>query len=183
MNVLVVDDDPSTVSMVSTVLKKQGHSIVTAPDGDQGWQLVRQNPVDMIVSDWMMPGLEGPDLCKMVRKLSRERYVYIILLTSLSGRERFLEGMQAGADDFMRKPVDVEELIARVTAAERILGLHQHVAQLEGLLAICSYCKKIRDDGGQWVQVEHYMSRRTQLEFSHGVCPICKAKVLEGIGR
>ena len=181
MNVLVVDDDPSTVTLVSAVLRKTGHEVVTAPDGELGWQIVRQKPVDLIVSDWMMPGLEGPDLCKMVRKLAREKYVYIILLTSLSGRERFLEGMQAGADDFMRKPVDVEELNARVAAAERILGLHQHVAQLEGLLAICSYCKKIRDDGGQWVHVESYMSRRTSLEFSHGVCPLCKAKVLESI--
>ena len=183
MNTLVVDDDSSTVQVVASVLKSTGHDVVTANDGEQAWNLVRQRPVDLIVSDWMMPNLEGPELCRMVRKLARERYVYIILLTSLSGRERFLEGMQSGADDFMRKPVDLEELSARVTAAERILGLHQHVAQLEGLLAICSYCKKIRDDGGQWVQVEQYMSRRTQLEFSHGVCPICKAKVLESIGR
>lgn len=180
MNMLVVDDDPVTVVLVSTVLRKAGHDVVTAGDGEQGWQVVRQKRVDLVVSDWMMPGLEGPELCRRVRKLARERYVYIILLTSLSGRERFLEGMQAGADDFMRKPVDLEELTARVTAAERILGLHQHVAQLEGLLSICAYCKKIRDDGGQWVQVEHYISRRTQLEFSHGVCPVCKAKALQG---
>lgn len=181
MNVLVVDDEPSTVTLVASVVKKSGHEVTMAADGEQAWQLVRQKPVDLIVSDWMMPGLEGPELCRMVRKLAREKYVYIILLTSLSSRERFLEGMQAGADDFMRKPVDVEELNARLEAAQRILGLHQHVAQLEGLLAICSYCKKIRDDGGQWVQVESYMARRTQLEFSHGVCPICKAKVLEAL--
>ena len=183
MNALVADDDPSTVTVVSAVLERAGHTVIQAPDGEQAWQLVRRNPVDLVVSDWMMPGLEGPELCKMVRKLARETYCYIILLTSLSGRERFLEGMHAGADDFMRKPVDMEELTARVGVAERILGLHQHVARLEGLLAICSYCKKIRDDGGQWIQVESYMGRRTQLEFSHGVCPTCKAKVLEGLNK
>jgi DNA-binding response OmpR family regulator len=103
----------------------------------------------------------------------------VLLLTALKGRARFLDGMQAGADDFMSKPVDREELHARLRVAERILGLQQEVKQLEGLLPICSYCKKIRDEGEQWSQVEEYVSRRTEAQFSHGICPDCYERHLK----
>jgi sigma-B regulation protein RsbU (phosphoserine phosphatase) len=178
MNLLVADDDPSTVLMMGTALRRQGHHVIEAADGEEAWAHLRRMPVDVVLSDWMMPRLDGITLCKQIRSLARERYLYVILLTSLSGKERFLEGMEAGADDFLRKPVDFEELGARLRVAERILGLTHQVAQLEGLLSICSYCKKIRDDSGVWVEVERYVGRRTELKFSHGICATCKEREL-----
>jgi phosphoserine phosphatase RsbU/P len=178
MNLLVVDDDPSTVLMMSTALRGQGHHVTECADGEEAWGQLRRSPIDVVLSDWMMPKIDGITLCKQIRALARERYLYIILLTSLSGKERFLEGMEAGADDFLRKPVDFEELGARLRVAERILGLTHQVAQLEGLLSICSYCKKIRDDSGDWVEVERYVGRRTELKFSHGICATCKEREL-----
>ena len=81
--------------------------------------------------------------------------------------------MAAGADDFVTKPLDRAELHARLRVAERVLGLQQEVKQLEGLLPICSYCKRIRDEGDRWSQVEEYVSRRTEAQFTHGICPEC----------
>lgn len=179
MNLLVADDDPSTVLMMSTALRGQGHHVIEAADGEEAWSQLRRAPVDVVLSDWMMPRMDGITLCRQIRDLSRERYLYVILLTSLSGKERFLEGMQAGADDFLRKPVDFEELGARLRVAERVLGLIHQVAQLEGLLSICSYCKKIRDDRNYWQQVETYIANHSEAEFSHGICPDCFEKVMK----
>jgi DNA-binding response OmpR family regulator len=96
-----------------------------------------------------------------------------MLLTALSGRANYLEGMDAGADDFVTKPFERHELHARLRVAERVLGLHRTVRQLEGLLPICSYCKRIRDEQESWSQVEEYVSRRTEAQFTHGICPDC----------
>ncbi len=98
------------------------------------------------------------------------------MLTSLEGKGRYLEGMEAGADDFINKPFDKETLAARLRVAERILNLQAEVKQLEGLLPICAYCKKIKDDGNQWQHMESYISRRTEANFSHGICPECYEK-------
>ncbi len=84
--------------------------------------------------------------------------------------------MEAGADDFITKPVDMDELHARLKAAERILGLRTHVQQLEGLLPICAYCKRIRDAAEQWESIERYVEARSAAQFSHGYCPECYEK-------
>jgi sigma-B regulation protein RsbU (phosphoserine phosphatase) len=179
MQILAVDDEPSTILLLRAALERQGHSVVTSSDGQSAFDSLKKNPVQVLITDWSMPMIEGPDLVRMARALARESYLYIILLTSLSSRDHFLAGMQAGADDFMRKPIDFEELAARLAVAERILRLHTHVARLEGLLSICSYCKKIREESGSWIRVENYMERRSDLTFSHGVCPDCKREVLK----
>jgi DNA-binding response OmpR family regulator len=92
-----------------------------------------------------MPEVDGPELCRRLRARATDRYSYFLLITATGGKQRYLEGMEAGADDFITKPIDIDELRARLKAAERILGLRKHVQQLEGLLPICAYCKRIRD--------------------------------------
>jgi phosphoserine phosphatase RsbU/P len=87
--------------------------------------------------------------------------------------------MEAGADDFITKPVDIEELHARLKVADRILGLRRHMQQLEGLLPICSYCKRIRDQAEQWQSIERYLEKRSEAQFSHGICPDCYSKVVQ----
>ncbi len=87
--------------------------------------------------------------------------------------------MDAGADDFLTKPLDRSELRVRLRVAERLLGLQAEVRQLEGLLPICSYCKRIRDEGNEWTRIETYVASRTDATFTHGVCPECKENVLK----
>ena len=127
----------------------------------------------MLISDWLMPHIDGLELCRLVRAEKRSRYVYIIFITVMEGKNRYLQAMEAGADDFIAKPPDPDELKARLVVAERILELHYEVAQLESLLPICSYCKKIRDEDDTWMPVEDYMARQTGSDFPHGICPQC----------
>jgi sigma-B regulation protein RsbU (phosphoserine phosphatase) len=123
--------------------------------------------------------VDGLDLCRLVRAENRARYTYIILLTMLEGKGCYLEGMKAGADDFITKPFDEEQLAARLRVAERIVSLQTEVKQFQGLLPICSYCKKIRDGANHWVQMEEYLARRTEAEFSHGICAECYSSCVQ----
>lgn len=173
MNILTADDDAGSRVILTRALKSFGHEVTETRDGKEAWEEYRLNTFSLIISDWMMPELDGVGLCKRVRKEQRSKYTYIILLTSLEGKEKYLEGMEAGADDFISKPFDRETLAARVRVAERILNLQAEVKQLEGLLPICSYCKKIKDDANHWQHMESYISHRTEANFSHGICPDC----------
>jgi DNA-binding response OmpR family regulator len=179
MRVLAVEDDPVSRRVLTGMLQALGHEPIAAEDGESAWQRFRADPVEVVITDWMMPGMDGLELTQRIREARRDRYTWVLLLTALRGRERYLDGMQAGADDFMSKPVDREELHARLRVAERLLGLQRQVKQLEGLLPICAYCKKIRDEAERWSQVEEYVSRRTEAQFSHGVCPDCYERHLK----
>lgn len=173
MNILIAEDDASERLLLTEALEGQGHQVKAVADGKEAWGAFRKDYYPLVIADWMMPTYSGPELCQMIRSLSREHYTFIVMLTAMRGKARYLEGMDAGADDFISKPVDLDELKARLRAAERMLGLHGRVRQLEGLLSICSYCKKIRNDCGTWVGVEEYIEGRTELSFSHGMCHGC----------
>ena len=183
MNVLVVDDDAVVRTVVCALLEKHGHSVIEAEDGQEAWDLFQTAEVGVLIVDWEMPRMNGLELSQRVRKAEREKYTYIIMLTGRSGKDSYVEGMNAGADDFTNKPVSPPELEARLRVAERILGLQADVKKLEGLLPICSYCKKIRGKNDSWQQIESYVAQRTDAEFSHGICPECyKAKVEPQLG-
>lgn len=179
MRILLVEDDPVSRRVMLAVLEKLGHSVTVAQDGITGWEQFELGQFEVVITDWMMPRLDGLELVRRIRAAARGRYTYVIMATALSGRDRYLGGMEAGADDFLIKPVDKDELHARLRVAQRVLGLQSAVRQLEGLLPICSYCKKIRDDDQAWCQVEEYVSRRTEATFSHGICPECYERHLQ----
>lgn len=177
MKVLIVDDDDATRQVVDLAVRKLGHDTVQASNGQEGWEMHRKEAFPLIICDWMMPKLSGPDFCRAVRSVAQNTYTFFFILTSLDTKQNFVEAFQAGADDFMTKPVDIHELKARVGVAERILGLHTRVTMLEGLLSICAYCKKIRDDQANWQHVERFIAAHTAVNFSHAICPACKARV------
>lgn len=173
MNILVVDDDAGVRLLLQTTLRRMGHAVAVTKDGVEALALFSRCHVPLIVSDRMMPGMDGLELCKRVRKANRSQYTYIILLTAVDGKSGFLEGMKAGADDFMNKPFDEDVLAARITVAERILKLQSQVKQLAGLLPICALCKKVRDDQNYWHQVETFIAQHTDATFTHSYCPDC----------
>jgi DNA-binding response OmpR family regulator len=176
MKILVAEDDNVSRLVLVTKLKKLGHHVIATENGAEAWGTFLNDTVNVVITDWMMPRVDGLELCRRVRDTARDQYVYVIMLTALAGKKNYLEGMNAGADDFLTKPVDTDELSARLRVAERIITLQKEVKQLEGLLPICAYCKSIRDEKNEWHQLEHYISDRTDAQFSHGYCPSCIEK-------
>jgi DNA-binding response OmpR family regulator len=179
MKILTVEDDAVARAVLRKALTRLGHDAVEAPDGEAAWTALQSEPVRVIVSDWMMPRLDGLELCRRIRESAPKDYVYFILLTSRDATEENSRAAgDAGVDDFLTKPLDFAELWTRLRVAERILKYTRQVRQLEELLPICSYCKKIRDDQNYWQQMEGYINARTGSEFSHSVCPDCYQRVV-----
>lgn len=125
MQILVVDDDPNALRIIPAMLRHWNYEVAVARDGLEAWEILRQGQIRLVISDWMMPGLTGPELCRRVRSAEFAKYVYLILLTGRNDRTSLVQGMDAGADDFMVKPVYREELRVRVRAGERILRLEE----------------------------------------------------------
>ena len=173
MRILVVEDDIGVREMLQTSLQFDGHDVVAAGNGGEGWFVFQHDSFSVVISDWLMPDMDGLELSRRIRASESSRYSYILLLTALHGKENYLTAMEAGIDDFMEKPYDADELRARLCVAERIVGLQDRVKRLEGVLPTCMYCKKIRDERSRWVNIEQYISQRTEASFSHGVCPHC----------
>jgi len=171
--VLIADDDPVARSVLSEQLRQLGHDARTAPDGRTAWDMYRESAPQLLISDWIMPGIDGPELCRWVRSEKRPAYTYIIMLTILGGKGCYLEALQSGADDFMSKPLDLEVVAARTRVAERIVSLQTEVRQLRELLPICSYCRRIRTEGWLWQRLEDFITSHTKSRFSHSICPDC----------
>ncbi|ARO87913.1 diguanylate cyclase response regulator [Nitrosospira lacus] len=125
MKILVAEDDTTSRLLFGATLRKLGYTVTAVENGQKAWEAWEQDEYSLLISDWMMPDIDGPQLCKMIRAEPSLRYTYIILLTALDGKGSYLEGMDAGADDFITKPFDEEQLVARLRVAERILALHK----------------------------------------------------------
>jgi len=179
MKILVAEDDDIARVILSKRLAKLSHEVIGAEDGGAAWDVFRAEVPQIVITDVAMPRIDGFQLCRMIRAEHLDRYVYIMILTAREGKAAFLEGLDAGADDFLQKPVDMDELAARLRVAERILSIQTHMRQLEGLLPICSYCKKIRNTDETWVPIEGYISAKTEARFSHGACPSCYERYIK----
>jgi sigma-B regulation protein RsbU (phosphoserine phosphatase) len=131
MQILIAEDDPVSRVLLQRHLEKWGHTVVSAENGDQAWELFRNGDFSMVVSDWMMPGIDGLELTRRIRSEPRPGYVYIIMLTAKSQKEDIVQGMEAGADDFITKPFDRDELRVRLRAGERIVELEHDVLERE----------------------------------------------------
>lgn len=125
MKILIADDDTTSRLLLGATLKKLGHEVTAVENGRQALEAWRQEQHTLLISDWMMPELDGLELCRLIRDEPALQYTYIVLLTSLAGKGRYLDGMGAGADDFINKPYDEDSLAARLHVAERILALHE----------------------------------------------------------
>jgi signal transduction histidine kinase len=128
MNVLIAEDDRVSRLLLQSHLEKWGHDVTAAGRGDEAWRLFEAGSYPLVITDWMMPALDGPELIRRIRADPRPGYVYIILLTARTQKQDVVGGMEAGADDFVSKPFDREELRVRLRAGERIIQLEQTLA-------------------------------------------------------
>lgn len=178
--ILLAEDDPVSSMVLRTVLEKLGYETVVARDGSEAWEEFNKEPVRLIVSDWMMPGMDGLALCGKVRARSQTLYTYFILLTANhTNAENYALAAAAGVDDFLTKPIDREAIRMRLGVAERILKYTAEIRRLKELIPICIYCRKVRDEHDYWERVETYIQKETGSRFSHGACPECYEKELE----
>ena len=188
LRVLVADDEPVSRTVVGAMLKKAGYEVSFASDGDQAWQhLSGPNPPPIALLDWEMPGLAGPEVVQRVRGQGEQVPIYIILLTSRDSSADIVTGLKAGANDYVTKPANEDELVARVNVgarvielqialAERVRSLEEALANvkaLQTLLPMCAYCKAIRNDQNYWEKVETYFHAHSGVSFSHSYCPTC----------
>lgn len=194
MKILIAEDDPVSLRVLQATLERASHEVMATRDGNEALAGLRAaGGPRLAVLDWMMPGMDGTEVCRRVRQEAATRGAYLILLTARGRKEDVLMGLRAGADDYVTKPFDQEELMARIQVGTRILELQSALALrvqeleealasvrvLRGLLPICSYCKKVRDDRNYWQQVETYVSDHTDARFSHGICPDCYENVVK----
>jgi sigma-B regulation protein RsbU (phosphoserine phosphatase) len=193
--ILIAEDYYVSRHLMERQLLNWGFQVVTVDDGEAAVRILgSEEAPPLALIDWMMPKMDGLEVCRGVRANPGHPYIYLILLTAKSTKEDIAEGLEAGADDYVTKPFDLDELKARLRVGQRVVQLQRHLAshvheleqalvevkQLKDLLPICMYCKNIRDDQDYWHQIEDYIHGETGTDFSHSICPACMAKLKGG---
>ncbi|HAS82139.1 MAG TPA: response regulator [Verrucomicrobia bacterium] len=188
MRILIADDDQTMRLMLSGILAKMGYSVAEACDGREALDLLTvEEAPRLAILDWKMPLLDGVGVVRRLRAMPEHQSTYIIMLTSKSSSDDVVEALDAGANNYLVKPFNAAELKAHIEVGRRMIAAEtalaaknaelqealDHIRTLRGIIPICAVCKKIRDDKGYWNQVEEYVSKHTEAEFSHGICPGC----------
>jgi len=191
LKILIAEDDPTSRQILKITLDKWGYEVVVACDGSEAWQAFQtDDPPRLAILDWMMPGMDGVEVCHKVRKSGTPPIVYIIVLTAKDRKEDMVSALGAGADDYVVKPFERTELLARIRVGERMVALQSglvdrvqelqealsHIKTLQGILPICMHCHKIRDDQDAWQKLEQYVTQHSSAQLSHSICPECMEK-------
>lgn len=188
MKILVAEDDALSLLILQTALEGWGYDPIITTDGLSAWEVLKRDDGPLLaILDIEMPGVDGLELCRRVADMAAPLPPYLILLTSFASKEDVTNGIQAGANDYLTKPFHRDELRVRIGNGARTLGLQsrlitqvkelqdalRQIKLLEGLLPICSYCKNIRNDQQEWQRIDSYISEKTDVEFTHDICPGC----------
>jgi CheY-like chemotaxis protein len=189
MKVLVADDDIVARQVVVNLLGAWGYTVKECGDGHGAWDVLKHEPeLALAILDWEMPGLTGIEVCRRAREEMPARPLHLIILTGVHvDLDALVQGFAAGADDFLTKPFEPRELKARLQVGERLVQFQRVLAQrvrdleaslagmeqLQRLLPICAICKRVRDDGDYWQEVETYLTEHARTLISHSLCPAC----------
>lgn len=190
MKILLAEDEAVSRKILKKALEGWKHEVIEVSDGVQALEALKSDvDLRLAIVDWMMPIMDGIEVVRQARASisNADRYVYIIVLTQKDSRLDIVAGLEAGADDYMVKPFDPDELEVRIRSGQRIVELQCELAEtnlrlrnaladvkkLSGFLPLCASCKRIRDAEGNWQQIESYISRHSEAHFSHSVCPDC----------
>jgi CheY-like chemotaxis protein len=172
MNILIAEDDFISRKLLINILEELGHVVTVAADGQEAWEAYKAQPSRLVITDWLMPRMDGLELVEKIRSNDQSDYTYIVLLTANIGqRENYFKAMKAGVDDFLAKPLDRLELEIRLQVAQRILKASSHIQSLESVLTICAYTKKINLPDEGWQTIEEFMRKHLGLTISHGIEP------------
>jgi phosphoserine phosphatase RsbU/P len=195
MRVLLAEDEAVTRTLLAATMTRFGYAVEVVDNGLHAFEsLQRDDGPAVAVLDWNMPGLDGIDVCRRVRESGRTSYAYMLIVTARHAKGDVVAALSAGADDFISKPIDPDELRARLRVGERIVQLEQRlgqqvrdlklaaeqVKQLEGMIPICMHCKKIRGGHDVWERIETYIEQRSEAKFSHALCTECLEKHYPG---
>ncbi len=188
MKILIAEDDLTSRTMLELFLQNLGYDVVSVTNGHEAWEILKgPDSPPIAILDWMMPELDGVEVCRRIREMHSHTPPYTILLTIRDQQQDIITGLDAGADDYIIKPFDKDELLARIRVGERIYLLQQslshrvnelqdavsHIKTLQGVLPICSHCHKIRDDQEVWQRLELYIQDHSTAKLSHALCPEC----------
>ena len=177
--ILIADDDPVVLEIVEKKLQSFGYPVLCAHDGEEAWRLYVERSPNIVITDWMMPKINGLEFARMIRNHNHFPYTYIFFLTVLGGKGSYIESIRAGADDFITKPVDTDELRVRLYVAERTIRLQTHAKKLEGLFNVCPGCERIMQEDKTWTSIESLLTEKSNASLSHGVCPNCYETVMK----
>lgn len=187
---LIVDDIEDNISILHTILSKEPYRFAVASNGEEALSLIAREAPDLSLLDVMLPDKSGFDVLRQINEDSSIPQFPVIFITARTGLEDKVEGFRLGGVDYITKPFQGEEVLARVRThlelkqrrdeqaelIKRLTASLEEVRQLRGIIPICASCKKIRNDEGYWQQVEEYISSRSEVEFTHGLCPDCIKK-------
>ena len=194
MKILIDEDNAISRRILQATLAAAGHEVIVTTNGEAAWEILeKKESPSLAILDWMMPKMDGLEVCRRAQQLPTANPVYIILLTAKDQKADVVRGLEAGANDFMHKPFNSDELRARVRVGETVVTLRQNLAArveeleealaqvklLQGILPICSYCKAIRDDHNYWQQLDVYVTEHSEAQFSHSICPTCYESVIK----
>ncbi len=185
--VLIVDDVPKNLQVLASTLRDEDCQIAAATRGQKALEMMDKILPDLILLDVMMPEMNGFEVCEKLKSNPATKEIPVIFLTARTESEDIVKGFRMGAADYITKPFNPEELLARVRMQlelkkainardeliETLKDALNKVKQLSGLLPMCSSCKKIRDDQGYWTQVDAYLRKHSEADFSHSLCPEC----------
>jgi DNA-binding response OmpR family regulator len=178
MNIIVAEDDSEFNGIITQFLKDLGHEVRAFSSADDAWVAFGTEPADVIFSDWAMPGMDGLEFCRRVRQLHRKNYVYFILATG--NRTNVADhdsAMRVGVDDFLIKPIHLDEIWRRLAVAKRILDFTRRIQQLKSLLPACMRCKTVRDDNHYWQEFEIFIGEQQDEDLASYICPDCQNAV------
>lgn len=190
-SVLVVDDTPDNLRVLNAILTKAGYEPRLLPSGKMALESLKMSQPDIILLDICMPEMDGYEVCDEIKKNPELQDIPVIFISALSDIKDKVKAFQNGGVDYITKPFEEAEVLARIDTHIRLYRLQKDlqkknielqialdtVKTLNGLLPICSNCKKIRDDDGYWSQIEYYISQHSDAEFSHSICPECAIKL------